>query len=81
MNKQSLLRALFYKSIPLNFNLSDALDVLSQRERIVLEKRYKLNNGQPTVFREIAADFGVTGERIRQIESKALRKIRYFTRR
>ncbi len=54
-----------------------ALDVLSDRERAVLEMRYGLRDGRPYTLEEVGQAFGVTRERVRQIESKALRKLRH----
>jgi RNA polymerase primary sigma factor len=54
-----------------------ALDVLDERERKVLEMRYGLDDGQPHTLEEVGQEFGVTRERVRQIETKALRKLRH----
>jgi RNA polymerase primary sigma factor len=54
-----------------------ALDILSAREREVLEMRYGLKDGRPYTLEEVGQEFGVTRERIRQIETKALRKLRH----
>ena len=53
------------------------LESLSQRERMVLEMRFGLNDGQGRTLEEVGQAFGVTRERIRQIEAKALRKLRH----
>jgi len=50
---------------------------LSSRERSVLEMRFGLNSGRPHTLEEVGKAFDVTRERIRQIESKALRKLRH----
>lgn len=50
---------------------------LSERERLVLNMRYGLADGQRHILSEIASEVGVTRERIRQIEVKALRKLRH----
>jgi RNA polymerase sigma factor (sigma-70 family) len=55
----------------------DALDQLSRREREVLEMRFGLKDGQAHTLEEVELAFGVTRERIRQIEAKALRKLRH----
>jgi len=57
-----------------------ALGVLNKREREVLEMRYGLLNGEDHTLEAVGAFFGVTRERIRQIEAKALRKLRHPTR-
>ncbi len=57
--------------------IRNALGVLSDREREVLEMRFGLRDGQPHTLEEVGRFFGVTRERIRQIEAKALRKLRH----
>jgi RNA polymerase primary sigma factor len=54
-----------------------ALNQLTERERRVLELRYGLSDGQPHTLEEVGRAFGVTRERVRQIEVKALRKLRH----
>ena len=56
------------------------LDHLSDREREVLEMRFGLNDGKDHTLEEVGKNFGVTRERIRQIEAKALRKLRHPSR-
>lgn len=60
--------------------IRSALGVLSDREREVLEMRFGLQDGQDHTLEEVGKHFGVTRERIRQIEAKALRKLRHPTR-
>ncbi len=60
--------------------IRSALGVLSEREREVLEMRFGLLDGQDHTLEEVGKYFGVTRERIRQIEAKALRKLRHPTR-
>ncbi len=57
--------------------MQDVLDGLSDRERKVLELRFGLHDGQTRTLEEVGQAFGVTRERIRQIEAKALRKLRH----
>jgi RNA polymerase primary sigma factor len=57
--------------------MSDILSSLSERERKVLEMRFGLKDGQGRTLEEVGQEFGVTRERIRQIEAKALRKLRH----
>jgi RNA polymerase primary sigma factor len=61
-------------------SVKDALAVLSDRERQVLELRFGLIDGKDHTLEEVGQYFNVTRERIRQIESKALRKLRHPTR-
>ncbi len=60
--------------------LRDVLDTLSERERQVLEQRFGLVDGYSRTLEEVGKQFRVTRERIRQIEAKALRKMRHPTR-
>jgi RNA polymerase primary sigma factor len=57
--------------------VQSVLDQLSKRERDVLEMRYGLKDGQAHTLEEVGQLLGVTRERVRQIESKALRKLRH----
>ena len=57
--------------------MQDVLDGLSERERKVLELRFGLLDGQTRTLEEVGLEFHVTRERIRQIEAKALRKLRH----
>jgi RNA polymerase primary sigma factor len=67
-------------SSDLKNNLNELLDTLDPRSRAVIIKRFGLNGGEPMTLEEIGKEFDVTRERIRQIEAKALRKLRYPTR-
>ena len=58
-------------------HIHSALDILNEREREVLEMRYGLQDGRTHTLEEVGKAFGVTRERIRQIETKALRKLRH----
>ena len=60
--------------------LSDVLSSLTERERKVLELRFGLGDGYSRTLEEVGKQFRVTRERIRQIEAKALRKMRHPTR-
>jgi RNA polymerase primary sigma factor len=60
--------------------LKDVLDTLNPREREVLEQRFGLGDGAGRTLEEVGRQFRVTRERIRQIEAKALRKLRHPTR-
>jgi len=60
--------------------IRDVLDTLTERERAVLEQRFGLVDGYSRTLEEVGRQFQVTRERIRQIEAKALRKMRHPTR-
>ena len=60
--------------------IDDVLHTLTDRERRVLQLRFGLEDGRSRTLEEVGREFGVTRERIRQIEAKALRKLRHPTR-
>ena len=60
--------------------LSEILNTLTEREADVLRLRFGLEDGRPRTLEEVGKEFNVTRERIRQIEAKALRKLRHPVR-
>ena len=60
--------------------LDEVLDTLTEREQIVLRLRFGMNDGRARTLEEVGKEFDVTRERIRQIEAKALRKLRHPSR-
>lgn len=64
----------------LNEQLNEILDTLTERERKVLSLRFGLVDGRARTLEEVGREFNVTRERIRQIEAKALRKLRHPSR-
>jgi RNA polymerase primary sigma factor len=60
--------------------MNEVLDTLTDRERTVLIERFGLMDGKPKTLEEVGIRFKVTRERVRQIEAKALRKMRHPTR-
>ena len=60
--------------------LSEVLQTLTPREEKVLKLRFGLEDGNPKTLEEVGKEFNVTRERIRQIEAKALRKLRHPSR-
>ncbi|MCJ7655081.1 MAG: sigma-70 family RNA polymerase sigma factor, partial [Dehalococcoidia bacterium] len=64
----------------LKAQLSKVLSELSDRERRVLLLRFGLEDDRPRTLEEVGKEFNVTRERIRQIEAKALRKLRHPSR-
>ena len=60
--------------------LQDVLDTLTPREKKVLTLRFGLEDGRMRTLEEVGKEFNVTRERIRQIEAKALRKLRHPSR-
>jgi len=57
--------------------VDDILRKLTDRERQILQMRYGLTDDRPRTLEEVAKEFGITRERIRQIETRILRKLRY----
>ncbi len=60
--------------------LEEILDTLSTREQTIIQLRFGLTDGHPRTLEEVGREFGVTRERIRQIESKTLAKLRHPSR-
>ena len=60
--------------------LDEVLNTLTDRERKVLDLRYGLTDGEEKTLEEVGQEFNVTRERVRQIEAKALRKLRHPSR-
>ena len=60
--------------------IEEVLGTLGERERTVLQLRFGLEDGRPRTLEEVGRQFGVTRERIRQIEATALRKLRHPSR-
>jgi RNA polymerase primary sigma factor len=63
----------------LRSQIGDALDKLTERERRIIILRFGLEDGRFRTLEEVGREFGITRERIRQIEAKALRKLRHPT--
>ena len=57
-----------------------AIQTLGERERLILEMRHGIHDNTPQTLEQLGQRFGVTRERIRQIEAKALRKLRHPSR-
>ena len=66
--------------ILLQDQLEDILATLSDREQRIIQLRFGLTDGHPRTLEEVGREFGVTRERIRQIESKTLAKLRHPSR-
>ena len=66
--------------ILLQDQLEDILGTLSDREQRIIQLRFGLSDGHPRTLEEVGREFGVTRERIRQIESKTLAKLRHPSR-
>ena len=67
-------------SVLLHEQLLEVLETLTEREQKVLKLRFGLEDGRPRTLEEVGKQFHVTRERIRQIEAKALRKLRHPSR-
>lgn len=67
-------------NIMLKEQLAEVLDTLTEREKKVLTRRFGLEDGNARTLEEVGKEFNVTRERIRQIEAKALRKLRHPSR-
>ncbi len=67
-------------SFSMQEQLAKVLDGLAERERKVISLRFGLEDGHPRTLEEVGREFGVTRERIRQIESKTLAKLRHPSR-
>ena len=63
-----------------SFSSEEVLDTLTEREQKVLRLRFGLDDGRARTLEEVGKEFNVTRERIRQIEAKALRKLRHPSR-
>ena len=63
--------------VMLQDQLGQVLDTLSLREQRIIQLRFGLMDGHPRTLEEVGREFGVTRERIRQIESKTLAKLRH----
>ena len=68
------------KIFALPIQIDDVLSTLTPRERRVLQLRFGLEDGRSRTLEEVGKEFSVTRERIRQIEAKALRKLRHPSR-
>ena len=66
--------------IVLREQLDEVLDTLTDREENVLRLRFGLDDGRTRTLEEVGREFNVTRERIRQIEAKALRKLKHPSR-
>ena len=75
-----ILRNLLIAYEMMKKQLENVLDTLTDREENVLRLRFGLDDGRTRTLEEVGKVFGVTRERIRQIEAKALRKLRHPSR-
>ncbi|MEO0259040.1 MAG: sigma-70 family RNA polymerase sigma factor, partial [candidate division WOR-3 bacterium] len=67
----------FARSYVLKERIDEVLQTLSKRERKILEYRFGLNGHPPKTLEEVGAIFGITRERVRQIEAKAIKRLRH----
>lgn len=65
----------------LRTNLLASMDILTERERMIIKLRFGFDDGRPRTLEEVGKVYNVTRERIRQIEEKALRKLKHPNRR
>lgn len=79
-DEDALQPATSVNHILLQEQLDDVLSTLTEREKRILELRFGIGDGRNRTLEEVGKEFGVTRERIRQIEAKALRKLRHPTR-
>ncbi|MDR0890750.1 MAG: sigma-70 family RNA polymerase sigma factor [Endomicrobium sp.] len=76
-NPNPIIKTRHYR---LRFELKKVLSTLTQRESEIINLRYGIDNGYPSTLEEVGKKFGVTRERVRQIEAKAIRKLRHPSR-
>ena len=69
-----------YEGEWLKEQLDKVLHTLSPREEMVIKLRFGFDDGRPRTLEEVGSEFNITRERIRQIEAKALRKLRHQSR-
>ncbi|MEJ8306963.1 RNA polymerase sigma factor RpoD [Saccharibacillus sacchari] len=79
-DKEAIAPSKFAEAGLLREQLEEVLDTLTEREENVLRLRFGLEDGRARTLEEVGKEFGVTRERIRQIEAKALRKLRHPSR-
>jgi RNA polymerase primary sigma factor len=60
--------------------IREVLDYLTLRERVIIEQRFGLNDGSPKTLEAIGSELGITRERVRQIEQKAMGKLARLTK-
>jgi RNA polymerase primary sigma factor len=79
-DEQAIDPAQHAANVNLRESVVELLDTLSQREKEIIEMRYGLDGREPQTLEQAGAQIGVTRERVRQIEAKAFRKLRYSAR-